>query len=406
MPVAMASASLAKGPAQRQLEQLDAVFGPGYFEHGRLVFTVARDVAGVMKVAHRIQGKVNETLGAMVEVIMEHVKHEYWLKLHESSAQVGLQKGQEVPECQVTNIPDGVRVHPYRRDHLPTLEVMLLWEDEAGATQGRCLYTMPHPQIPSMEQVDDIFAQIEPYFAKRWLVVQLLLSAPVRGEFEEVDSQAQSIGEDEGHVGAGVGVTLLACHPYGFASEQSTDGNAVAHVSQCQPMAFKAVTDQAGQAKICFLPAGGNKVQVSETERFHGAEVALPGADIRPIDQGVTSITLRLVPKALATVTVHVFEMPRKLPASDETDGIIDWAAEERVALPTATVELNPLKDQAAPMPLSYLGDDTFVVEDGGLAEGCVNLVVSCPGYESEERVMMLLVGPNEFYIPMQSRAR
>ena len=29
----------------------------------------------------------------------------------------------QVPEYQVTDIPEGIRQHPYRRDRLPTLEV-------------------------------------------------------------------------------------------------------------------------------------------------------------------------------------------------------------------------------------------------------------------------------------------
>merc|ERR1719188_2315856 len=122
----MGSTSQLKGPAQAQLQKLDSVFGPEYFEHGRLVLTVARDVAGMMKVGHKLQSKVNEQLGAVVEVIMEHVKHEMWAKLHDTTQTVGLYKGNEVPDCQVTDIPAGIREHPYKREHLPTLEVLLL----------------------------------------------------------------------------------------------------------------------------------------------------------------------------------------------------------------------------------------------------------------------------------------
>merc|ERR1719215_1083651 len=113
--------ALPKGPAQEQLEKLDAVFGPEYFEHGRLLVTVARDVAGTMKVAHKLQSRLNESLGAVVEVIFEHVKHELWSRLHEATATVGLHKGPEVPECQVTQIPEGIRQNPYQRERLPTL---------------------------------------------------------------------------------------------------------------------------------------------------------------------------------------------------------------------------------------------------------------------------------------------
>eukprot|EP00933_Yihiella_yeosuensis_P083447 TRINITY_DN97668_c0_g1_i1.p1 TRINITY_DN97668_c0_g1~~TRINITY_DN97668_c0_g1_i1.p1 ORF type:complete len:430 (+),score=88.64 TRINITY_DN97668_c0_g1_i1:93-1292(+) len=395
-----------KGPPHQQAAQLDEVFGPNYFDHGRLVFTVARDIPGVMKVAHRLHAKTTETVGAMVEVIMEHVKHEYWLKLHESVSNVGLQKGHEVPDCQVTDIPDGIRQHPYRRDHLPTLEVLLLWTDIAtGVTKGRVLYSCAHPEVPSLDAVDDIFSQIEPYFAKRWLHVQLCLDAPVKGEFE--DAETQALTPESLHVGAGVGVTLLACHPHGFASGQYSDGGAAAaHVSQCKPMSFKAVTDDAGQAKICFLPAAVNKIQISETDRFHGSEVSLMGTDIKSMDQGSTKVTVNLTPKALAMAVVHVFEMPRTLPQSEDTDGIIDWAAEERTPLPAATVQMRMMKDGAVPTALKYSGNgDDFIVEEGGLAEGCLNLEVSCPGYEAEERALMLLVGPNEFYVPLKASA-
>ena len=34
---------------------MSQAFGPGYFEHGRLIFTVARDIPGMMKVAHKLQ---------------------------------------------------------------------------------------------------------------------------------------------------------------------------------------------------------------------------------------------------------------------------------------------------------------------------------------------------------------
>jgi len=386
-----------KGPAQRQLEHLDECFGPGYFEHGRLVFTVARDVHGVMKVAHRVQAKVNEALGSMVEVIMEHVKQELWLKLHESAASCSLKKGMEVPECQVTNIPDGIRHHPYRRDHLPTLEVLFLWDDSEGITRGRVLYTCAHPEVPSMDQVDDIFAQVEPYFAKRWLQVQLCMAPPVIGEFDEPIEN----GREDGHVGAGAAVTLLACHPLGFASDPGA--TPVTHVSLCQPICFKAMTDHAGQAKICFLPAALNKIKVEETDRFHGTEVTLLASEIKTLEEGCTQVTVRLTPKSTAGVTVHVFQMPRKMPPSEETDGIIDWAAEERVALDSAVVEVTSYEDSFAPVVLKHTGQDAFFAEAGGLSEGCVNIQVSCPGYEPDERTVMLLVGPNEFYIPLQA---
>uniref|UniRef100_A0A7S4QZP6 Uncharacterized protein n=1 Tax=Alexandrium monilatum TaxID=311494 RepID=A0A7S4QZP6_9DINO len=393
-------AALPKGPAQQHVDMLDKVFGPEYFDHGRLVLTVARDITGMMKVAHKLQAKVNGSLGAVVEVIMEHVKYEWWAKLHETTTTVGLHKGPEVPDCQVTDIPDGIRNHPYKRDHLPTLEALLLWEDATGLTRGHCLYSVSHPEVPSVEQVDSIFAEIEPYFAKRWLVAELRMGLPIQGDLEEVEGvAAEEPGHDE-HVGAGVDVTILACHAYGFARGQA-DG-AAPHVRHCQPMAIRAVTDDAGRARACFLPAEVNKVQVAETDLFHGTEVTLPKADLRAIDQGPTVVKITLTPKAVAALTVHVFILPKKLPSAEDTDGIIDWASEDRDALPSATVEATPLKDGSISQKLCHKGKGVFVPEFGGLPEGCVSLVATCPGYQSEEKVVMLLVGANDIYVPLR----
>lgn len=385
--------------AREQLERLDAVFGPQYFESGRLVVTVARDLQGVMKVAHKLQSKVNEGFGGVVEVIMEHVKHEWWLKHHETTSAVGLHKGTEVPDVQVTDIPDGIRVHPYKRERMPTLEVLLLWQDPVrGETRGHTLYSVAHPELPSLEQVDKIFAEVEPYFAKRWAIVDLRLAPPVKGEFEE---DASSPSEPAQQAGEGVDVTVLACHPYGFARDAS-DLRVVAHVTQCQPMIFKGVTDGSNQAKICFLPAEVNKIQVAETERFYGTEVLLPKASMRTLGSGPTVVPVELTPKALAAVTVHVFEMPRKPPAADDTDGVIDWASEERIALPNAIVRVTALKDGATAVCLRRDTDDSFVAEAGGLPEGCISLEVECTGYEAEERALFLLVGTNEFFVPLR----
>eukprot|EP00929_Paragymnodinium_shiwhaense_P079823 TRINITY_DN4160_c0_g1_i5.p1 TRINITY_DN4160_c0_g1~~TRINITY_DN4160_c0_g1_i5.p1 ORF type:complete len:258 (-),score=53.06 TRINITY_DN4160_c0_g1_i5:600-1373(-) len=254
---------------REQMRRLDEVFGPQYFESGRLVLTVARDLHGVMKVAHKLQSKVNEGFGGVVEVIMEHVKHEWWLKHHETANAVGLHKGAEVPDVQVTDIPDGIRIHPYKRERMPTLEVLLLWQDSLGGqTRGHTLYSMAHPEVPALEQVEQIFAVVEPYFAKRWAIVELRVAPPVRGEFEEDAASSSSAAPPPPaqQAGAGVDVTLLACHPYGFARDA---GQAqVAHVTQCQPIVFKGVTDATSRAKICFLPAEVNKIQVAETETF------------------------------------------------------------------------------------------------------------------------------------------
>lgn len=402
LPNAFGVTSMPKGPAQEHLEKLDAVFGPEYFEHGRIVLTVARDVPGTMKVAHKLQSRLHESLGAVVEVIFEHVKHELWSRLHEATNVTGLQKGAEVPECQVTFIPDGIRENPYQREHLPTLEVLFLWEDVSNATRGHCLYSIPYPAAPSLDQVDEIFNEIELYFTKRWVVVELVMGPPIKGAFDEDHGgdEAENPPHDV-HVGGGVGVTLLSCHAYGFATDQSE--TLAPHVRHCQPLAFKGITDDAGKTKICFLPAEINKIQVAETERFFGTEVTLAKANVLPLEQGPTPVTVRLTPKALATTTVHVFAMPRQMPKCDETDGIIDWASEDREPVHGASVEVSQLKDGEAVIPLTSIdGGATFVAEDGGLPEGCVNLVVRCPGFEEEERAVMLLVGSNEFYVPLR----
>jgi len=386
---------------QQQLELLDKVFGPEYFENGRLVVTIARDIPGVMKVAHKLQGKINESFGAMVEVIVEHVKLEWWTKLHESSTMVGLRKGDEVPECQVTHIPDGIRVPPYKRDAMPTLEVLLLWDDKSRTTRGKTLYTLVHPQVPSLEQVGEIFAELEPYFAKRWVCVELCMAPPVKGEFEDIDREAA--GEEapvhDPHVGGGVAVSLLACHANGFARNTAETG--AAHVRSCKPMVFEGTSDDSGRAKVCFLPAEVNKIQVAETERFHFAETMLTKAAIRPIEEGLTVVKVHLQPKALAAVCVHVFEMPSRLPPADATDGVIDWAEEERLALPDASVEVQAFKEGVPALQLRHTGDGIFVA-DGGLPEGCVSLTTSCPGYEAEEQAVMLLVGTNDFFVPLR----
>mmetsp|Transcript_55526 Transcript_55526/g.125157 ORF Transcript_55526/g.125157 Transcript_55526/m.125157 type:complete len:397 (-) Transcript_55526:81-1271(-) len=396
----MSGAILPKGPAQEHLEKLDKVFGPEYFEHGRLVITVARDVTGMMKIAHKLQAKVNESFGAVVEVILEHVKYEWWAKLHETTATVGLKKGQEVPDCQVTEIPEGIRHHPYKRDHLPTLEALLLWDDATRATRGHCIFSIAHPETPSLDEVDKLFGEIEPYFAKRWLVVELCLGPPSQGVLEEVDKELSEEPGHATHVGGGVVVTILACHAYGFAREQA-DG-AAPHVSHCQPMTFKAISDDGGRAKTCFLPADVNKILVAETGRFYRSEVVLPKAEIRSPDQGPTVVQIRLTPKAVAALSVYVFVLPRKLPTAEDTDGIIDWASEEREALPSASVQV-ALEDGSS-QQLVHAGDGLFIAEEGGLPEGCLTLTASCAGYDEEEKVVMLLVGANDIYIPLRRR--
>ncbi|CAK9113888.1 unnamed protein product [Durusdinium trenchii] len=291
-----------------------------------------------------------------------------------------------VAEYQVTEIPEGIRQHPYRRDQLPTLEapeirqprakkargfgrgfgdgarcalagesprfvgrsaatdheiggrlqaqnrsVLLLWSDPLdGTVRGRCLYTVPHPKIPQLDEVDAIFTEIEPYFAKRWLKVQLSLDSPQAGDFATLELETvASLG--------GAQVTVLACHPRGFASEagaeraeeggrgMGTASDAV-HVSQCQPLPFQAITDEAGQAQICFLPAALNKVQVAETDLFHGTEapigraVSLMGSELKSLDEGVTTLTVQLLPKARGEDTRCREKVRRKEMAAEGTE--------------------------------------------------------------------------------------
>jgi hypothetical protein len=387
--------------ARQRLEDLNAMFGPYHFEHGRMVITVARDLTGTMKLAHRLQSRVQQCFGTQVEVIMEHMKYELWQKMHEATAEMGMYKGSEVPECQVTHIPDGIRVHPYKRSQMPTLELLLLWEDPGlGRTRGHCLYSVSHPDIPSLDQCDEIFAFIEPVFEKRRLHVELRKGAPIRGEFDDV-----SPSEYDTLVGAGVPVTLLACHPHGFASDRP-DGQSVAHVTQCQPLAFHGFSDEAGYAKICFLPADTNKIVVNETELFHGTEVLLLGSKVNAMEDGPTLVQVELMPKAVCSVYVHVFPLPDRLPDAEETDGIIDWSSEERKCLHNALVQATPLKDDASAVPFHHKGSEAWgndvFVPGSCIPEGCVTINVSCPGYEAEERVMQLLAGDNEFYIPLR----
>lgn len=70
--------------------------------------------------------------------------------------------------------------------------------------------------------------------------------------------------------------------------------------------------------------------------------------------------------------------------------------------MPTASVVVTPLKEGSANIALTHTGGGDFVAPDGGLPEGCVSIVIECPGYEKEERTIMLLVGANDFYVPLK----
>jgi len=392
VPSTIACRSMAKGPAQEQVDTLEKTFGREHFEYGRILLTVARDLPGVMKVAHKLQTRITDSFGGVVEVVMEHVKLEWWRQLHETTSTMAMHKGEEVPECQVMQLPDGIRVHPYKRAHMPTLEALLLWEDVSGTTKGHCLFSIEHPEYPAVDQVDDIFALLAPVFAKRWLVVELGLAPPVRGEFDDGEYEVH-----DSHVGGGSCVTVLACHAYGFAREHQAG---VASVTECQPMTITSTTDDAGRAKLCFLPAQINKVQVAETERYHGTEVTLISDKMRSINEGPTLLKLELTPKTVASVSVHVFVQPDEIPTSaEENDGIIDWAAEDRLALTSSQVEAIPLKEGEPSVMLKHAGGDVF---SGGLPEGCVTFSVKCRGHEEQQMTFMLLTGTNDFYIPLR----
>jgi len=392
-------APVGRSPAHDHLETLDGIFGPEYFEHGSLIITVARDIPGVMKVAHKLQTKVIEQFGHVLEVSMEHIKHQFWNQLHDASTNTGLDKGQEVlDQPGAVMVPEGIRVHPYKRPHLPVLEVLLLWKDAGGTTRGHCLSSTAYPEIPTEASIAKIYTEIEPFFAKRWLLIKLKLGSPIRGEFEDVDAEDPTKPPHETAVGAGAQVEVLACHASGFAREP-TQG--VAHVTQCEPMIFKGVSDDAGEVKLCFLPAEVNKVRVKETDRFHSTDVVVKKSELNSLDAGPTEVTCELTPKALASLVVHVFACPDKLPATQEADGQIDWAMEAREGLPGATVELTPDKEGARTEKMT-VGPSTGDFELSNLPEGCVDLVLTCPGYAAETRTVMLLVGENEFYVPLK----
>jgi len=163
-------------------------------------------------------------------------------------------------------------------------------------------------------------------------------------------------------------------------------------------MTFKGISDIAGRAKICFLPAEVNRLQIAETDEFHGYDGILKKGDLNTPDLGPTIVPIRLTPKALAGLTVHVFELPDALPPSE--DGIIDWASEDRKALADASVAITPMQDGAGVTAAKAVSDGVF--ELMGLPEGCVTMNLSCAGYAPEERTLMLLVGTNEFYVPLK----
>ena len=84
--------------------------------------------------------------------------------------------------------------------------MLILWEDASRTTRGHCLYSVPYPEVPALDKVHEIFEEIEPYFAKRWLVVNLSLGPPVRGMFDaELGREVTEISPHETQVGAGVG---------------------------------------------------------------------------------------------------------------------------------------------------------------------------------------------------------
>lgn len=396
--------AMVRGPADATLEKLNRIFGQEYFEQGRLVITVARDLPGVTKVGVKLQSRITERYGAIVEVFMEYVKHALWVKLHEATTVIGVQKGEEDPSAAVTAVPEGVRQHPYKRPQMPTLEVLLLWEDKTGTTRGHCLFSAGYPDVLGENDVDRVFAEIQPFFAKRWITVQLKLAAPIRGEFEEPDDAEKPLHDT--HVGAGALVTIVACHAVGHALQADGIPRRAEHVAECRPMCFKSVTDDAGVAKLCFLPAEVNRLQVGETDSFRGYDGALPSSVLSGLDQGPTVIAVELTPKAIAGLVVQVFALPATIPVDEDSallqDGIIDWENEDKEMLAAASVDVTPLEAGANTVPAMRRGEDG-VFELCGLPEGCVTMAIHCPGYVSEEKTMMLLAGANAFYVPLKA---
>lgn len=275
---------------------------------------------------------------------------------------------------------------------------MLLWKDPAGNDRGHCLSSISYPTIPTEDDVPKIFADIEPYFAKRWLSIKLQLGAPIRGEFETDDADDPTKPPPPTAVGAGAQVEVLACHASGFAREP-TQG--VAHVTQCEPILFKGVSDDAGVAKLCFLPAEVNKIRVKETEIYQAAEVDIKKDELYSLDKGPTEITIELTPKALASLKVHVFELPATLPQTAEADGQIDWAMETLNYISGTSVTLTPSKEGARTLTMNPTGS-TGVHDLHNHPEGFVELELNCSGYKAESKMVMLLVGENEFYIPLK----
>merc|ERR1719231_1521255 len=104
---------------------------------------------------------------------------------------------------------------------------------------------------------------------------------------------------------------------------------------------------------------------IDKTVGPSGTEIVLPSSKMSDLQDGPTVLSIDLTPKSIATTTVHVFAMPAKLPAAEDTDGIIDWASEVREPLEAASVVITPLKEGAASSALGHVGDGDFVAVDG-----------------------------------------
>lgn len=428
------------GPSLREaksatelLQRLDAIFGGGYFERGELVITAVRDLQGVAKVAHKVQSRLLSEFGDVVEVKPEFIKEEEYRKPKFRDVAAEQVDCRELELPNICSIPEGARIHPYLRPRLPTLEILLLWRcQETGAMRSHTVLGMEYPNVPKDEDVPRIFAEVEPYFKKRWIHIELRMGgALIEGPNEASQAaEEQGAGEatetaatgGEGNNGdgnngdsdgstaasAGLAVEVLACHPVGFAKDSGGFGDDPATpVNQCDPLVFRGISDDRGVVKICVLPAPMNKVRVPECDNYYSGYRELPLASLTAMGQGVTKVPLILAPKAEASVKVKVFVRPPMIPIEadigDSENACVDWEMCERAPLTEASVSLQPFDAPVVSIILTQEDPEndpgTYVISS--LTEGMADLTVSCPGYQPCTQPLMILVGENVFYIPL-----
>lgn len=443
-------------PSMSMMEKrawLESLFGVAYFERRReeVVITAVGDIVGVAKVAHRFEVAFMEKFGDVVEVRRELIKEEerrryQWaLAFNEKRGMESRLQGKHV--CRASDIdralelpnlaqvPYGVRVHPYLREKLPTLEVLVLSEDsQTKEPRSHTILCLDYPEVPKDEEIPRMLEEVAPYFQKRPLRIQL--KAPAE-HIEVRTSSACPAAE-------GLRIEVLACHPAGFVGDEGRGLLSTAMIMEAEeaggarrlglgllppPMVFRGVSDVAGVVELSWLPASINHIRIAESEFFSAKEVELLGGEISPAGAGVTELTVELTPKAQASLRVFVFAMPAKgVPQESEEDDVVDWSlvSEDLEFLPQAEVELLPfdlIKDGAVasspgsrrPSPSSPSGQQlsrkllpaeegtspTGVFASGLIQEGAVELSVSCEGYKPHRQPVVLLVGENSFQVPM-----